>query len=177
MQQTELTLHLFGTAPPIPPSPLVQSLPEPPLIPGCGRRVRPALTPEIGKTRQASAKHRKTVCMHAQHAHTSVHAGKATVHAGHALQSKQCITGRPRLASSCHAGSAHRRKTERTSDAGTRLTQFVVGSARGCRLKNGAPATGHHRRNPRADQKVRADHMSLSETARPSPMPLEPPSS
>jgi hypothetical protein len=36
MQQTDL--HLLGTAPPMPPPPLLQSLPEPSLIPGCGRR-------------------------------------------------------------------------------------------------------------------------------------------
>ena len=35
-QQTDL--HLLGTAPPMPPPPLLQSLPEPPLIPGYGRR-------------------------------------------------------------------------------------------------------------------------------------------
>ena len=35
MHQTDL--HLLGTAPPMPPPPLLQSLPEPPLIPGCGR--------------------------------------------------------------------------------------------------------------------------------------------
>ena len=36
MHQTDL--HLLGTAPPMPPPPLLQSLPEPPLITVCGRR-------------------------------------------------------------------------------------------------------------------------------------------
>ena len=35
-QQTDL--HLLGTAPPMPPPPLLQSLDEPPLTSGCGRR-------------------------------------------------------------------------------------------------------------------------------------------
>ena len=84
MQQTEMSLHLLGTAPPIPPPPLLQSLPEPTLIPGCGRRAYvaggeglhttrtawqhaapPAWSARIGTRKQASAKHRKTGCVHA----------------------------------------------------------------------------------------------------------------
>ena len=88
MHQTDL--HLLGTAPPMPPPPLLQSLPEPPLIPGCGRRGRPARTTrtawqraappawsaKIGTSKQASAEHRTTVCMHARHAHIAMHSAK-----------------------------------------------------------------------------------------------------
>ena len=150
MQQTELTLHLLGTAPPMPPPPLWQSLPEPPLIPGCGRRANMAggeglhapleqhgsVQPrQHGHRKSSASKHqqntaRQHACMRAMHS-------KATSpsHAGYALQSKQCIAHRPTcsfdvLASSrplhFRAGSAHTSKGERMAASVTSLPQFVV---------------------------------------------------
>ena len=95
MHQTDL--HLLGTAPPMPPSPLFCS--PFPLTTSCsrlwpeglrGRRGRPARTTrtawqraapprwsaKIGTSKQASAEHRVTLCMHARHAHIVMHSTK-----------------------------------------------------------------------------------------------------
>ena len=83
-------LHLLGTAPPMPPPPLVQSLPEPPLFPGCGRRAYVAggrglhapleqhgdVQPRQGGQRKSTRASKPQDSVHtcARHAHIAMHA-------------------------------------------------------------------------------------------------------
>ena len=113
----QIGLHLLGTAPPMPPPPLAQSLPQPPLVPGCGRRAYMAgweglhapleqhgnVQPRQGgqlKSAQAS-KHQQNAArqyafMRAPCTHSNAFSKPTSPsHAGHALQSKQCIAHRP----------------------------------------------------------------------------------
>ena len=130
--------HTTGTAPhgpPMPPSPLLQSLPEPPRVPGCGRRAYVAggeglhaplerhgnVQPRHGGQRESaqSSKHQQNAArqyayMRAPCTHSNA-CSKTTSQAGHAVQSKQSIGHKPihpcrALVSSmqgyCRAGSA-----------------------------------------------------------------------
>jgi hypothetical protein len=148
MHQTDL--HLLGTVPPMPPPPLLQSLPEPPLIPGCGRRAYVAggkglhaPLEQHGNVQPRQRGQRKSARASSTTPQDSMHAcapcthsnafSKTTSHAGHAVQSKQCIGHRPTL--SCKvlasswplhfcAGSAHTHKDERMAASVTSLPQF-----------------------------------------------------
>jgi hypothetical protein len=111
MHQTDP--HLLGTAPPMPPPPLLQSLPEPPLIAGCGQRAHvagggptwpegkacthhsngmatcspPTWSAKNGTSKQSSAECRKTVCMNARHAHAAMLSAKQ-----HGHRMRACVT-------------------------------------------------------------------------------------
>jgi hypothetical protein len=100
MHQTDL--HLFGTAPPMPP-PLSTSCRSPfptlllfPAVAGgptwpegkaCTHHSNsmatcspPTWSAKIGTSKQAAAQHRKTVCMQARHAHIAMHSAKQHRH-------------------------------------------------------------------------------------------------
>ena len=104
-------LHLLGTAPPRPPPPIAQSLPQPPLVPGCGRRAYMAggeglhapleqhgnVQPRQGSQGKStqSSKHQQNAArqyayMRAPCTHSNAFS-KTTSQAGHAVQSKHCI--------------------------------------------------------------------------------------
>jgi len=59
------------------------------------RAAPPAWSAKIGSSKQASAEHRKTVCMHAHHARICIQ--QNDIACRHAVQSKQCIGHRPTL--------------------------------------------------------------------------------
>ena len=155
MQQTELTLHLLGTAPPMPPPPLAQSLPQPPLVPGCGRRANMAggeglpapleqhanVQPrQGGQSKSARAtKHQQNAAkqsayMRAPCTHRNAFSN-TTSQAGHAVQSKHCIGHGPTLPcevlAACRqrdfcAGSAHTSKCEHMADSVTSLPALML---------------------------------------------------
>ena len=107
MQQTELTLHLLGTAPPMPPPPLLQSL----LVPS-----RAASHSRLWPEGRSCTHHSNSmatlppyIIKQASHARIAMHS-ENNIDVGHALG-----TGRLGLASfrllQLRAGSAHRRKS------------------------------------------------------------------
>ena len=152
MHQTDL--HLFGTAPPMISTSSVQSLPEPPLIPGCGQRayvaggeglhaplephgnVQPANVVSENRHEQASSSRTPQNSMHAGSPCTHSNAfSNTTSQAGPAVQSKHCTGQRPTLPCGVlvssrqrhvRARSAHTSKGECMATSVTSLPQIVV---------------------------------------------------
>ena len=160
----QIGLHLLGTAPPMPPPPLAQSLPQPPLVPGCGRRANMAggeglpapleqhanVQPrQGGQSKSARAtKHQQNAAkqsayMRAPCTHRNAFSN-TTSQAGHAVQSKHCIGHGPTLPCevlvSCRqgdfcAGSAHTSKCEHMAASVTSLPALMSSCSAAIKLQ------------------------------------------